>query len=65
MVNHVICTNAFGMGLDVPNIRLVVQWQQSASTEDMLQEFGRAGRDGKPSLSAIFHDGGPERMRLA
>ena len=57
VVDHIICTNAFGMGLDVPNVRLVIHWQQSASTEDMLQEFGRAGRDGKPSLSVIFHDG--------
>lgn len=55
--DHIICTNAFGMGLDVPNVRLVIHWQQSASTEDMLQEFGRAGRDGKASLSVIFHDG--------
>lgn len=55
-VNHIICTNAFGMGLDVPNVRLVVHWQQSASAEDLLQEFGRAGRDGKPSVSVIFHD---------
>jgi superfamily II DNA helicase RecQ len=56
-VNHIICTNAFGMGLDVPNVRLVIHWQQSASVEDMLQEFGRAGRDRKPSVSVIFHDG--------
>ena len=56
-VDHIICTNAFGMGLDVPNVRLVIHWQQSASTEEMLQEFGRAGRDDKPSLSVIFHDG--------
>ncbi len=65
-VDHIICTNAFGMGLDVPNVRLVVHWQQSASTEDMLQEFGRAGRDGKPSLSVIFHDGraGKDASRL-
>lgn len=56
-VNHIICTNAFGMGLDVPDVRLVVHWQQSASVEDLLQEFGRAGRDGKQSVSVIFHDG--------
>lgn len=56
-VNHIVCTNAFGMGLDVPNVRLVIHWQQSASVEDMLQEFGRAGRDRKPSMSVIFHDG--------
>ena len=57
LVDHIICTNAFGMGLDIPDVRLVVHWQQSASAEDMLQEFGRAGRDGKPSVSVIFHDG--------
>ena len=65
-VEHIICTIAFGMGLDVPEVRLVIHWQQSASTEDMLQEFGRAGRDGKPSLSVIFHDGraGKDASRL-
>ncbi|RUW85015.1 RecQ family ATP-dependent DNA helicase [Mesorhizobium sp. M1E.F.Ca.ET.063.01.1.1] len=57
VVDQIICTNAFGMGLDIPNVRLVVHWQQSASVEDLLQEFGRAGRDGKPSVSVIFHDG--------
>ena len=56
-VNHIICTNAFGMGLDIPNVRLVIHWQQSASVEDLLQEFGRAGRDRKPSVSIIFHEG--------
>jgi ATP-dependent DNA helicase RecQ len=43
-VDHMICTNAFGMGLDVPNVRLVVHWQQSASTEDMLQDARRQPR---------------------
>lgn len=57
VVDQIICTNAFGMGLDIPNVRLVVHWQQSASVEDLLQEFGRAGRDRKPSASVIFHDG--------
>jgi superfamily II DNA helicase RecQ len=57
LVNQIICTNAFGMGLDIPNVRLVVHWQQPASAEDLLQEFGRAGRDGKPAVSVIFHDG--------
>jgi len=53
-VDAVICTNAFGMGLDISNVRLVVHWQQPESVEDYLQEFGRAGRDGKPSLAVIF-----------
>lgn len=42
-VNQIICTNAFG--------------QQSASVEDQLQEFGRAGRDGKFSVAVMFHNG--------
>jgi len=53
-VPTIICTNAFGMGLDVPNVRLVIHWQHPASIEDYLQEFGRAGRDGKPSLAVLF-----------
>src|SRR5438477_7289412 len=52
--NVVICTNAFGMGLDVPNVRLVVHWQHPASVEDYLQEFGRAGRDGNHSIAVLF-----------
>jgi len=50
----VICTNAFGMGLDLPDVRLVVHWQHPASVEDYLQEFGRAGRDGNPSVAVLF-----------
>lgn len=54
--NVVICTNAFGMGLDLPDVRLVVHWQHPASVEDYLQEFGRAGRDGGPSVAVLFTD---------
>lgn len=60
----VICTNAFGMGLDVPDVRLVINWQHPSSVEDYLQEFGRAGRDGKPALAVLLTEGGPERGLL-
>ena len=53
-INNIICTNAFGMGLDIPDVHLVIHWTQPESIEDYLQEFGRAGRDGKPSTAIIF-----------
>jgi ATP-dependent DNA helicase RecQ len=53
-ISQIICTNAFGMGLDIPNVRIVIHYQQSASAEDYLQELGRAGRDGKPSLAVLL-----------
>ncbi len=60
----VICTNAFGMGIDVPDVRLVINWQHPASVEEYLQEFGRAGRDGKPALAVLLSEGGSERDLL-
>jgi ATP-dependent DNA helicase RecQ len=53
-VNVITCTSAFGMGLDLPDVRLVIHWQHPASVEDYLQEFGRAGRDAAPSVAVLF-----------
>ena len=53
-VDLLICTNAFGMGMDIPNVRIVFHWQHPSSPEDYLQEFGRAGRDGKQALAVLF-----------
>ena len=44
------------MGLDIKSVRMVVHWQHPSSIEDYLQEFGRAGRDGKAAVAVLLHD---------
>lgn len=55
-LSRIICTNAFGMGVDIPDVRLVIHWQHPASPEDYLQEFGRAGRNGQRSVAVLLTD---------
>ena len=51
----VFCTIAFGMGVDVPNVRTVIHYGPSSDVDDYFQESGRAGRDGKSSEAVIFY----------
>jgi ATP-dependent DNA helicase RecQ len=57
-----LATNAFGLGIDKPDIRYIIHYQMPGSPESYVQEAGRAGRDGKPARCVLLFQ--PEDIEI-
>lgn len=63
-IQYICATSAFGMGINKEDIRFVLHFHMPLQMESYLQELGRAGRDGKPSIAILLYANGDENLAL-